>query len=84
MIKKTKAHKILDGFRGGPLYDIEAVADCLMRLSQLVIDFESIREMDINPLLVYEKGQGCRVVDARIILGNAPRRTERADARIVL
>jgi acetyltransferase len=74
MIKRTKAHKILEGFRGGPVYDIEAVADCLMRLSQLVVDFEDIREMDINPLLVYEKGKGCRIVDARIILDDDGRR----------
>ena len=73
MIKKTKAHKILDGFRGGPVYDIEAIADCLKRLSQLVVDFEEIRELDINPLLVYEKGQGCRIVDARIIIDNGSR-----------
>ncbi len=68
MITKTKTHKILEGFRGGPAYDIEAIADCLKRLSQLVVDFEEIRELDINPLLVYEKGKGCKIVDARIII----------------
>jgi acyl-CoA synthetase (NDP forming) len=40
----------------------------LKRLSQLVVDFEEIQELDINPLLVYEKGKGCKIVDARIIL----------------
>jgi acetyltransferase len=69
MIKKTRTFKILDGFRGGPVYDIGAIADCLMRLSQLVIDFKEIQELDLNPLLVYEKGQGCKIVDARIIFG---------------
>lgn len=68
MIKKTKTHKILDGFRGGPVYDIEAIAECLKRLSQLVMDFEEIQELDINPLFVYEKGKGCTIVDARVIL----------------
>lgn len=70
MINKTKTHKILEGFRGGPVYDIEAIADCLKRLSQLVVDFEEIQELDINPLLVYEKGKGCKIVDARIIIGD--------------
>jgi acetate---CoA ligase (ADP-forming) len=84
MIKKTKAHKILDGYRGGPVYDIEAIADCLKRLSQLVVDFEEIRELDINPLIVYEKGLGCRIVDARIILEDASGRPERGSARFVL
>jgi acetyl coenzyme A synthetase (ADP forming)-like protein len=68
MITHTKTHKILEGFRGGPVYDIEAIADCLKRLSQLVTDFEDIKELDINPLVVYEKGRGCTIVDARIIL----------------
>jgi acetyl coenzyme A synthetase (ADP forming)-like protein len=67
MINKTRTHKILEGFRGGPVYDIEAIADCLKRLSQLVVDFEEIKELDINPLLVYEKGKGCKIVDARVV-----------------
>lgn len=70
MIKKTKTHKILEGFRGGPAYDLGAIAECLKRLSQLVVDFEEIQELDINPMFVYEKGRGCRIVDARIVIGN--------------
>jgi succinyl-CoA synthetase beta subunit len=46
----------------------EAIADCLKRLSQLVVDFDEIRELGINPLLVYEEGRGCKIVDARIII----------------
>jgi len=68
MITRTKAHKILEGFRGGPAYDTAAIAECLKRLSQFVTDFEDIKELDINPLVVYEKGKGCVIVDARIIL----------------
>lgn len=68
MISRTKTHRILEGFRGEPAYDTEAVEDCLKRLSQLVMDHEDIKELDINPLLVFEKGQGCVIVDARIIL----------------
>lgn len=68
MIAKTKTHKILDGFRGGPVYDTAAISDCLKRLSQLVTDIDDIKELDINPLIVYEKGKGCTIVDARIIL----------------
>ncbi|NIM91791.1 MAG: CoA-binding protein [Candidatus Aminicenantes bacterium] len=68
MIKRTKTHKILDGFRGGPVYDIPAIEESLKRLSQLVSDFELIKELDINPLIVHEKGKGCTIVDARIIL----------------
>jgi len=70
MIEKTKAHRILQGFRGEPPYDINAIAECIKRLSQLVTDFDRIQELDINPLIVYEKGKGCAIVDARIILNN--------------
>ena len=68
MITKTKTYKILDGFRGGPIYDTPAISDCLKRLSQFVTDFDDIKELDINPLIVYEQGKGCKIVDARIIL----------------
>jgi acetyl coenzyme A synthetase (ADP forming)-like protein len=73
MIRKTKTHKILEGFRGGPVYDLDAIAECLKRLSQLVVDFEDIQELDINPMFVYEKGQGCRIVDARIVIAKDSR-----------
>jgi acetyl coenzyme A synthetase (ADP forming)-like protein len=69
MITKTKTYKILEGFRGEPAYDVDAIAECLKKLSQLVTDFEDIKELDLNPLIVYEKGKGCSIVDARIILG---------------
>jgi len=71
MISKTKTHKILKGFRGEPAYDTDSIADCLKRLSQLVCDFEEIAELDINPLIVYAEGAGCRLVDARIILDHS-------------
>ncbi len=68
MITTTRTYKILDGYRGGPVYDIPAIEDCLKRLSQLAVDFDAIRELDINPLFVYPEGKGCAIVDARIIL----------------
>ncbi len=74
MIEKTKAHKILQGFRGEPPYDIKAVSECIKRLSQLVTDFDEIQELDINPLIVYKKGSGCTIVDARIILDDLSKR----------
>ena len=68
MITTTKTFKILDGYRGGPVYDVPAIEECLERLSQLAVDFDEIQELDINPLIVLPKGMGCRIVDARIIL----------------
>jgi len=44
------------------------VADCLLRLSQLVTDWPEIQELDINPLMVFAHGEGAAAADARIIL----------------
>lgn len=48
--------------------DIDAIAECIERLSQLVTNFDEITELDINPLIVFEKGNGAKVVDARILI----------------
>ncbi len=66
MIESVKSYKILAGMRGRPPADMDAIGECLLRLSQLVVDFPEISELDINPLIVYSKG--CKVADARIIL----------------
>ncbi|MGB9586142.1 MAG: acetate--CoA ligase family protein, partial [Anaerolineales bacterium] len=52
MINEIRAHTILDGLRGKPPYDKEAIVDVLLRINQLVLDFPEIAEMDINPLVV--------------------------------
>ncbi len=66
VIGRTKASKILDGVRGQPPLDKEALIDSLGRISALFEDFPQIKELDINPLVVYEKG--VKVLDARIKL----------------
>jgi len=68
MIRQIRGFKILEGFRGEPPSDIDAIAECLARLSQLATQLEEIVELDINPLVVFEQGRGARVVDARIVV----------------
>lgn len=68
MIQEIKAYKILQGVRGNPPSDVNALKDCILRLSQLLDENPQIAEMDINPLIVYPEGQGCAVADCRIIL----------------
>jgi acyl-CoA synthetase (NDP forming) len=70
MIEGIKGLKLLKGFRGEPPSDIDSIAQCLTRLSQLVTEFPEIEEMDINPLIVLPSGSGSRVVDARILIGD--------------
>jgi 4-hydroxybutyryl-CoA synthetase (ADP-forming) len=66
MIESIKTISLLKGVRGEKSSDLSSVVDCLLRLSQLIVDFPEIEEFDINPLLVLEEGRGSRVVDVRI------------------
>jgi acyl-CoA synthetase (NDP forming) len=68
MIESTKADKLLLGVRGEKPSDIQSIVECLERMSQLVIDFAEIQEIDINPLLVFEHGKGSKAVDARMVI----------------
>jgi len=68
MIREIRTIKLLQGARGEPPSDLAAVAECLLRLSEFVTDHPNIHELDINPLLVYPRGKGAVVADARIIL----------------
>jgi len=68
MIKGIRSYRLLEGVRGEAPSDLQALADCLTRLSQLVTRHPQIKELDINPLIVYPRGKGAVVVDARIIL----------------
>ncbi len=66
MVESIKTIGLLKGARGEKPSDLFSIIDCLLRLSQLVIDFPEIEEFDINPLLVLEEGKGSRVADVRI------------------
>ena len=69
MIEETRGFRILKGFRGKPPADIDRIGDILMNLSILSMDLRgAIKEIDINPLMVYAQGQGAKVVDALVVL----------------
>ena len=68
MISETKSYTLLKGIRGEPPADIEALQDAILRISQLVSDFQEISEMDINPILVYKENEGCIALDVKITL----------------
>ncbi len=67
MIREVKAYKILSGYRGRPPADIDALADVIVKVSQLGDKYPEIMEMDINPLIAYPRG--ALAVDVRVILG---------------
>ncbi|KPA17209.1 acyl-CoA synthetase [Candidatus Magnetomorum sp. HK-1] len=66
MIRSIKGYPMLSGFRGRPIADIEIIEKHLVSLSQMILDNPLIKELDINPLLVHEKGQGATVADVVI------------------
>ncbi len=66
MIASIKTQKLLRGVRGERPSDLAGLSECIQRLSQLVTDFGEIKELDMNPVLVMEKGKGCRILDVRI------------------
>lgn len=64
MMQETKAHTLLQGYRNRPPADLEQLEETILRLSQLLIDFPQIAELDMNPILV--KDGRAAVVDARL------------------
>lgn len=68
MIEEIRSAPLLRGARGERPCDVDAIADCLLVVSQMVTEFPDIVEMDINPLKVGELGAGAVAVDARITI----------------
>lgn len=66
MIVAVKAYPLLNGYRNTPAADVKALVNLLMCVSKLVMDHPEIKELDLNPVMAYEKG--ATTVDARIIL----------------
>ncbi|MFQ5480134.1 MAG: acetate--CoA ligase family protein [Thermodesulfobacteriota bacterium] len=63
MMSEVKGYELLTGFRGSPACDVGAVARVLVKLSKVVEATNGLKSLEINPLLVYEKG--VMAVDAR-------------------
>ena len=67
MIAEVKGAKLLQGFRGKPACDVDALAEVLVKVSHLAVHLNGqLAELDINPLLVLPKGQGVKAVDALV------------------
>jgi len=68
IVKSIKSYPLLTGFRGTPAVDLKTLEETLLRLSQLVRDFDNFAEIDINPFIVSPEKEKCKAVDARFIL----------------
>ena len=68
MVTSIKGYLLLTGFRGEPAVDVALAEEMVLRLAQLVSDFDCIQEMDINPFILVPRRADCMAVDVRIQL----------------
>jgi acetyl coenzyme A synthetase (ADP forming)-like protein len=66
MVRSLKTYQMLDGYRGAPKSDVGALEETVLRLGQMVEEIPEVAELDLNPLMVLQHGEGTVVVDARI------------------
>lgn len=66
MIKEIKGYKVLTGIRGKNPRDIDAIRNILATLSDIAIENPEVKEIDLNPVIIHEKGAS--IVDSRMIL----------------
>jgi acetate---CoA ligase (ADP-forming) len=66
MVREIRGYRLLQGYRGHPPADIEAIENVLLRVSRLVEDIPEIQELDLNPIFGLPPTKGCVVADARI------------------
>ena len=68
MISDLRSYPLLLGVRGESRKDIDAIADVVVKLSHLIDRCREIADIEVNPLIVYDHGQGTRTVDMRILI----------------
>jgi acyl-CoA synthetase (NDP forming) len=85
LLHSIRGFPLLQGYRGQPPADLDALRETLLRVSRLAENVPEIVELDFNPVIALASGRGCRIVDARIRVGPSRRghvsmQTSRADA----
>jgi len=68
LMEETKSYALLQGVRGEPSSDIDALRDAILRVGVMVWDLDEIKELDINPIFVYEEGKGVIALDVKVTL----------------
>ncbi len=66
MVEEIRGYPVLQGIRGEPPKDVDALKDIIARVAQLALEVPEVKEIDLNPVIVHE--EGASIVDARVIL----------------
>ena len=66
MVREIKAYPALSGYRGSMVLDIEQIVETVIIISDLITNISTIKEVELNPLLAYEKD--VMAVDAKVVL----------------
>jgi acetate---CoA ligase (ADP-forming) len=77
LLREGRGFPLLQGYRGRPAADLEALRDVVLRVSRLAEAVPEITELDLNPVMVLASGKGCRIVDARIRVARPGRPLQR-------
>jgi acyl-CoA synthetase (NDP forming) len=67
MVREVRSYPILEGVRGQPPRDVEALIDLLVAFSRLPFLYPNVAEVDLNPVFVFGRGEGVLVGDVRVI-----------------
>ncbi|TVL93716.1 acetate--CoA ligase family protein [Streptomyces sp. SAJ15] len=68
MLGELRGHRLLDGVRGAPPADVDALVETILRVQRMALELgDDVVELDINPLMVLERGQGAVALDALVI-----------------
>ncbi len=76
LLEQLRGRALLDGFRGAPPADRDALVEVIQRVGALVEVVPELIELDLNPVIVLEPGHGAIVADARVLISKATRRSD--------
>jgi len=68
MMEETRSYSLLKGVRGEAPADIDCIREAILRVGHLVWDFPELKDLDINPIFVYDEGKGVSALDVKITL----------------
>jgi acetyl coenzyme A synthetase (ADP forming)-like protein len=72
LLRDVRVFTLLEGHRGRPRADVDALRELLLRVSLMAEHVPELLELDLNPVIVLPAGQGCRIVDARARVAGPP------------